>query len=309
MKDEFQRYVRELCDTAIRGWDRFWFQPLDPSTLGLIRICAGTMLFYTHLVWGRQLQGFLGEQGRIPPHVARIISGSQYAWSHFYWLHSATALIFVHIIALLAFAALTVGWMTRYVSWVAFFFTVSYANRASGVLFGLDQVNGFLALYLAIGPSGDAYSIDQWQQGRAVGPATIGANIAIRLIQCHMCVVYLFAGLGKLLGQSWWAGTALWGAFANFEYQTLDMTWVARFPLEVNFVTQFILAWEIAYIALVWPRLTRPLMLALAVPLHLGIAVCMGMITFGLIMIVGNAAFLPPEFVRRVIAVRRPATT
>ena len=131
-------------------------------------------------------------------------------------------------------------------------------------------------------------------RGRAGGPASVMANIAVRLIQCHMCVVYLFAGLGKLLGPSWWAGTALWGAFANFEYQTLDMTWVAWHPLLVNLITQTILVWEITYIGLVWPRLTRPMVIAMSVPLHLGIAVCMGMITFGLIMIVANMAFIPP---------------
>jgi len=41
---------------------------------------------------------------------------------------------------------------------------------------------------------------------------------------------------------------------ANLEYQSLDMTWLA----------------------------TWPLVLVLAVPLHLGIAVAMWMITFGL---------------------------
>ena len=175
-------------------------------------------------------------------------------------------------------------------------------HRAAGALFGLDQINGFLALYLALGPSGDAYSVDAWRRrgrGRAGEPDSVMANIAVRLIQCHMCVVYLFAGLGKLLGPSWWAGTALWGAFANLEYQTLDMTWVAWHPLVVNLITQTILVWEITYIGLVWPRLTRPLVLAMSVPLHLGIAVCMGMITFGLIMIVANMAFIPPAFVRR----------
>jgi hypothetical protein len=180
-------------------------------------------------------------------------------------------------------------------------------------LFGLDQINGFLALYLAVGPSGDAFSLDAWlarRRGAAADRRSVMANIAIRLIQCHMCVVYLFAGLGKLLGPSWWAGTALWGAFANFEYQTLDMTWVAWHPLVVNLITQTILVWEISYIALVWPRLTRPLVLAMSVPLHLGIAVCMGMITFGLIMLVGNLAFVPPEMVRGGVGRlcgRRPA--
>ena len=116
-----------------------------------------------------------------------------------------------------------------------------------------------------------------------------------------MCVVYLFAGVGKLLGETWWGGTALWGAFANFEYQTLDMTWLAGFPLLVNLLTQTILVWEVTYCVLVWPRLLRPLVLAMAVPLHLGIGLSMGMMTFGLIMLVGNVAFLPSSFVRSLL--------
>ena len=86
--------------------------------------------------------------------------------------------------------------------------------RSAGALFGLDQINGFLALYLAVGPSGDEYSLDAWfrrRRGRGGGAdenESVMANIAVRLMQCHMCVVYLFAGLGKLLGPSWWAGTA-----------------------------------------------------------------------------------------------------
>ena len=111
-------------------------------------------------------------------------------------------------------------------------------------------------------------------------------------------MIYFFAGVGKLMGQTWWAGTALWGAFANYEYQTIDMTWLAAYPLLVNFMTQLILAWEITYPVLIWPRLTRPLMLFLAVPLHLGIALGMGMTTFGLSMLIGNAAFVSPAIVR-----------
>ena len=55
---------------------------------------------------------------------------------------------------------------------------------------------------------------------------------------------------------------------------------------------------------LVWPRLTRPIVLALAVPVHLGIALCMGMITFGLVMLIGCLSFVPPWLVRHCIEQR-----
>ncbi len=195
-----------------------------------------------------------------------------------------------------------IGCWTRTTSILAAVITISYAHRSAGVLFGLDQVSSLLLLYLAIGPSGAAYSVDRWRalrRGRSSrGQPRIDANLAIRLIQLHMCLIYLVAGLGKLLGETWWAGTALWGAFANFEYQTIDMTWLAWHPLLVNLVTHTILFWEISYCVLVWPRLIRPLILALAIPLHLGIALSMGMMSFGLVMLVGNLAFVSPAVVR-----------
>jgi hypothetical protein len=49
------------------------------------------------------------------------------------------------------------------------------------------------------------------------------------------------------------------------------------------------------------------------VPLHLGIAVCLGMVTFGLIMLVGNLAFVSPALVRscidRLLQRRSPQVT
>jgi hypothetical protein len=302
---ELRAYCDEVRSAVADCWNRFWFTPADPATLGIIRICAGLMLLYTHAVWSVDLTGFFGPGGKLPVQFARQMHGSPFAWSHLYAIESPTTLWAVHLAALVILAMFAAGCFTRWTSILACLITVSYAHRSVGALFGLDQINGFLALYLAVGPSGDVYSVDAWlrqKSGRAGGGESVMANIAIRLIQCHMCVVYLFAGLGKLLGPSWWAGTALWGAFANFEYQTLDMTWVSAHPLLVNVITQTILVWEITYIALVWHRLTRPVVIAMAVPLHLGIAVCMGMITFGVIMIVANLAFLPPVLVRQAVA-------
>ncbi|MGE3408440.1 MAG: HTTM domain-containing protein [Pirellulales bacterium] len=226
-----------------------------------------------------------------------------FAWSWFKWTDSRTALWALHFLSLAAFACLLVGFKTRLAAIVAFLATVSYVNRVPGALFGLDQVNGMLAMYLAVGPCGAAWSLDRWLAARRAGHAlavvpSAGANISIRLIQLHMCVIYFFAGIGKLQGVSWWDGTAMWQAFANLEYQSLDMTWMSGWPRVINLMTHVTVFWEIAFWALVWPRLTRPLMLLIAIPLHLGIAICLGMPTFGLAMLIGCASFLSPAFVR-----------
>ncbi len=309
------RWCRESARQGIAGWNRFWFTPADPTTLCVIRVFAGAMLLYTHAAWSVDLQGFFAPGGRIPESFVREFQGSSYAWSHLYGIESATLLWGVHGLALAILLAFTLGLATRWTGWLAYLITVGYAHRAAGALFGLDQINGLLALYLAIGPSGQRFSVDAWRRGQrfrperrpdGAGGRSTMANVAIRLIQIHMCVIYLFAGLGKLLGPTWWAGTALWGAFANYEYQTLDMTWLAAYPLVVNVLTQVTVVWEISYAALIWSRWTRPWMLALAIPIHLGIALCMGMTTFGLAMLIGNLAFVPPWLLQMLLGREQP---
>jgi hypothetical protein len=305
-------YLGELRREAVAGWNRFWFTPADPATLALIRILAGAMLLYTHLVWTLGLVDFFGPDSWVSAEAAAFAHGradeTSFVWSYFWLLRSPAALWTAHIAALAVFALLTLGLFSRVTSVLAYVNAVSYVNRVPGALFGLDQINCMLAMYLMIGPSGAAWSLDRLlaarKAGRRLPPAepSTSANLAIRLIQLQMCVIYFFAGLGKLHGETWWSGEALWYSLANLEYQSLDMTWLAAWPLTMAVITQVTVYWELSFCVLVWPRLLRPLVLTLAVPLHLGIAFCMGMVTFGLVMLIGCLAFVPPWLLRRVLS-------
>ncbi|MEX2187705.1 MAG: HTTM domain-containing protein [Pirellulales bacterium] len=315
-------FFRDSCREAVEGWNRFWFTPANPATLGMIRIFAGAMLLYTHLVWTIDLQAFFGPHSWISPAVNAtqlslpdvpevreldLYGGRSFVWSIFDIAKQPSQIWAVHIVALVTFALLTVGLWTRVVAVLAWVFAVSYVQRAQGALFGLDQINTMLAMYLMVGSSGACYSLDSWLTRRknpaapAFEPST-SANIAIRLIQLHMCVIYMFAGIGKFVGASWWNGTGLWGGVANLEYQSLDATWLAFWPHLSAFLSHLTVYWEAYYCVLIWPRALRPWMLLIAVPLHLGIAVFMGMITFGLIMLVGNLAFVSPDAVRATVS-------
>jgi hypothetical protein len=316
--------IRSWWSGWTQGWDRFWFRREDPTTLGLIRLLTGCVVFYAHLVWSSELLTFFGNDGVLPENYRQLLFGNDWAWSHFDLLGSPTTMWFAHVMGLVIIAMFTCGIWTRVTAVITALLVISYANRATGALFGLDQIMGFLCLYLAIGNSGGAFSVDRWLanrkaqshksnaankagQGGAVGleePSLLGdfsTNIAIRLIQIHMCLVYLFAGLGKLQGETWWNGQAIWYSLASYEYQTLDMTWMANHMWLVSLITLVTVAWEVSYAALVWPRLTRPFVLLLAIPLHLGIGICMGMMTFGLIMLIGNLAFVAPVLIRRML--------
>ena len=293
------RWVTAWCRDMLRDWDRFWFAPQAPHTLGMIRLLAGGMLFYTHCVWALNSAAFFGSNSWLPAESSRQWAGS--FWTPLWSLQSPWGLGVFHLVALTIIAMATVGWKTRITTKLSWLVALAYVHRLHGALFGLDQVNVMLAMYLAVGPSGDAYSVDQWlRRRRGAGEAapTWGANFAIRLMQVHLCVIYLFGGIGKMQGGSWWDGVAVWYAAASFEYQSMDMTWLVRHPVLVSALSHITTFWETFYCATVWPRATRWLTLGLAFAVHGGIALSLGMITFGLAMIFANMAFIPPDLIR-----------
>jgi len=290
--------TRSLAD----DWDAFWFRPADPTLLGLLRVLTGLMLLYTHAVWGLVLGQFFGPVSWLSPALVRTIQQDQYNFS-FWWLVADGWMWPVYGLSMAVLLLFTLGLCTRVTSILSLLVVISFAHRVPQATFGLDQINAMLTLYLAIGPSGQALSLDRviarLRGGSALArPApSAGANLALRLINVHMCVIYFFAGTSKLQGESWWTGEAMWRAFSNLEYQSIDMTWLAWHPWLLNLVTHLSVLWEVFFCVLIWRPRLRPLMLAGAVVLHVGIGACLGMWTFGLIMLVGCASFLPNQAV------------
>jgi hypothetical protein len=305
------RYLAATARDLAGGWNRFWFTPADPTLLGLIRVLTGLMLLYTHAVWGLALGDFFGAEPWLSESLVRSIQSEQYAYS-FWWLVPARWAWRVHAVSLALLALFTIGYKTRLTSVLALVVAISYAHRVPEALFGLDQVNVLLTFYLAVGGSGQALSVDRWLSSRRRGrpappPApSVAVNLGLRLINVHMCVIYLFAGISKLQGEAWWDGQAMWGAFANLEYQSADMTWLARHPRLIELATHLCVLWEMTFCFLVWKPRWRPLVLAGAVALHVGIGACLGMWTFGLIMLVGCASFLPDEAVQAALGALSP---
>ena len=302
--------IRDYFASLITAWDEFWFRPRSSNVLAIMRIFVGSMLLYTHVVWTLELETFFAVSEAAVPHDFRTMFPriNSFSWSHFDWFDSKIWLWGSHCLALITFFLFTIGCWTRLSGIMAFLFVVSYANRALGTLFGLDQINAFLTCYLAFSHCGSQYSVDAWrkrkstdnsEQGR--GGKFVANTIATRLIQIHLCIVYLFAGLGKVQGNSWWNGEAIWGTLASYEYQTLDMTWLHEWMWLVNIVTYATVAWEVSYAFLIWNRLTRPLYIVIAAFVHIGIGLCMGMMTFGLIMLYANIAFIEPCWLAKIL--------
>ncbi|MDA1015128.1 MAG: HTTM domain-containing protein [Planctomycetota bacterium] len=292
---------------AVSAWDRFWFRPANPLSLAVIRVLTGLMLVYSHAVWTIELDSFFGPQAWVAPDVLADYQQDEFVYS--FWPHVAEEyLLPCHLAAVFVFACFTIGLFSEITLPLAFILLLSYVHRLPGALFGLDQIIGLLTLYCAVGGAGKAGSLDSWLRSRRgtrveSSSLSVRSNIGLRLIQVHMCLIYLVAGLSKLQGTAWWDGHAMWLAFANIEYQSRDMTWLAEYPKLINLMTHVTVLWELFFCTLIWRPAIRPYMLLVGIALHCGIGAFLGMWTFGLIMLVGCVSFVPVQTLERILSV------
>jgi predicted DCC family thiol-disulfide oxidoreductase YuxK len=318
-------YLAELAAATRRGWNAFFFSASDPTAVGFIRVAVGLLAFWSLLVFGLDLHDYLGSAGWADPEVIRL-SQRRLAWS-FWFLIPDSWLRLTWCACLAVLALYTLGLWSRLTAVLAWVIVVSTVRRVPIALYGFDQILSSLALCLAAtGSSGQAVSLDRfwrrWRQarataratraapgrGRRVGPdepaaprPTVSANLALRLIQIHLVLVYGMAGLAKLQGPSWWNGTALWGTLTAGEFVVWDFTPLAAWPLIVNLLTHASLAIELLYPIFIWIKILRPLLLTAVVALHVGIAVMSpGLTEFALVMLAGNLAFVPGAWLRRL---------
>ncbi|MFO0977144.1 MAG: HTTM domain-containing protein [Planctomycetaceae bacterium] len=300
------RPVRTRFRAVADAWHQFWFDPVDPLIIGVIRFLTGWMLFYNLLVWTLDLDAFFSRNGLQPLEAVRRIHDDGGVFCFWLWIDDAW-LWPVHWLCLAISAMFCLGILSRITSILAFLITISYSQRVPVANFGFDQILGMLCLYLALAPSGASFSLDSvWRRFRCSRKGipfqisrSSSARMSMRLIQLHLCAIYFWAGISKLKGPSWWTGEALWRVIANQEYQTMDLTWLAWFPAVPFIIAHVTILWELFFVALIWRPSLRGIMLAMGVLMHVGIGAFLGMWTFGLIMAFAYLSFSDPSLWRR----------
>lgn len=300
--------LKPRWQAAWLAWDQFWFAKQSQESLVFLRICTGLMMAYIHAIWLHDIDAYMGPHAWVNRATMLQLKDGTSTWSYLWYIDSIPFLIAHELLAIVASLAMATGLLTRWMVPLAWFLTLMVCHRMTGMLFGLDQVVMMISMYLMLAPCGAMGSLDariRNRRGKAswlfpeAAPTSM-TQFATRLLQIHLCIVYLFGGLSKLRGEMWQDGSALWFAAASYEYQSLDLTWLGYFPALTSLLSHGTLFWETFYVALVWPRVTRPIMIGMAVMVHGGIALFMGMVTFGSMMIVANAVFVSPATMRRI---------
>jgi hypothetical protein len=186
----------------------------------------------------------------------------------------------VYAIALLA---LLFGWRTRAAAALSWLTHMGLMASSRATVYGVDALAHVFLFYLVCVPAGAALSLDR-RAGRARGDASKAARFGLRVIQIHLSIAYGASGVEKALGTQWWNGEAIWRALMLPEYRQLDFSWLSAHPWLAMGLGWAVLAVEIGYVFLIWPRRTRRLWVIATVALHLGIALLLGLRVFGATM-------------------------
>ena len=255
------------------------------------------------------------------------------------WFHvtDPAGMAVAHGCILVVIFLFAIGFCTRTTSVLTWLAAVGYIHRTQQVLFGMDTMMNILLIYLMIGNSGAAVSVDRLiaryrasknalarsgtidavtRQYLDRPPPSVTANVAIRLLQVHFCFIYMASGMSKLKGGAWWNTTAYWDTLVNPEFTLIHFHWyetVIREMVQQRPVFAVVSALGVAFTFvaelglpfLIWTRL-RPWMVMLGLMLHAGIAVFMGLWIFSLFMMTMLLGYLPGSCIRERLFGTKP---
>ena len=275
-----------------------WFRPVSARPLAGLRVGL-SLLLLLHLIWiSDDLLSLHGSQGIVPWQLTELlrhpwVPGLPTLAKGFAPLgigeHTAINLLLSGYAASLL--SLALGFRARLSALLAWGLHLGIVTSGVTSYYGVDQLANTFLFYLVVFPSGNE-------------TVPVGG---LRVMQVHLCVIYLAAGLDKAMGSQWWNGEAIWQTLSQPIFRTFDVGWLAGhswIPMLAGWATLVV---EIGYAFLVWPRRTRKAWCIATIGLHLGTCVFMGLVFFSSVMIVLTICLflIPEELPARAVVPRR----
>ncbi len=199
----------------------------------------------------------------------------------------------VWIVLFCAGLGLLVGLFCRSFAILAWFLHLCAAKSGAFVSYGVDDFMTIGLFYLMLSPLPDRYSLD-WRLRKCQPKNVRLLGFYQRVLQLHLCLIYLFSGLTKCLGIGWWNGSNIWRALTRPPFDIIPPEILVRWKLFFPLAGILVCLIETAYPVFIWLKRTRSLWLVAVVAMHVAIGITMGMYLFAVIMIVLNAAAFGP---------------
>jgi hypothetical protein len=278
---------------VIAAWRRWAFEPVDTAPMAALRIACGLLVLGWTVSLLPDAQAFLSDDGL----TSGAVGGTR-GW----WALPVVSPYGVCGLLAVAALALVVGWRTRVAAVVVAVLLVVLQRRDVYVLNSGDLLLRELAVFVALMPAGETWSLDARRRG-----SQLRAPWALRLLQLQVSALYLFSVVAKLHGTSWQDGTAVGKALQLEDLQRLVVPQGLATSVTLSaLLTYGTLLVEAFLVVGLWLPRTRWWAMAAGVAIHLGIETTLLIGWFSLTVICCYLAFVPAEVLRRLPRPRRP---
>jgi hypothetical protein len=288
-------------------WMRFLFPPETDAWLAVLRIGLGLQtavyaLFLRsdwHSLFASSGKGLVGREiGEAitsfdSPLIPKL--GWLVALGRSVNISEETVLSVAWACLLSAGCFLLLGLFCRPAAIVAWFLHLCAAESGGLLAYGADSFMTTALFYLMLSPLPDRCSFDHWViETKSKNPQLLG--FWRRVLQVHLCFVYLIGGLAKCLGNGWWNGSNLWRSLIRPPFNLVPPDILVRFKYALPALGISICLLEVSYPVFIWMKKTRLVWLVCILAMHAAIGLLMGLYLFALVMIVLNlAAFGVPD--------------
>jgi hypothetical protein len=236
-------------------WLRFFIAPAAAEPLAAVRILTAVLGLLLAWSYAGDLQRWFGPEGMIPVETARQWRPA-FGLSLFDLATTSAAVTAVFATLVIAFILLAVGLMTQVAAVAAAVLWASLLHRGPMLAGPADDCLAVLLWCVALGPSGQAWSVDRLLADRWAKPPalpTVRARLALALLQVHAVAIAVAGLLSQLKGDVWWDGTAAWWLAGRADSRLVDLT--AAFTGSeylMNLVTHAITGFEAVFAVGLW---------------------------------------------------------
>ena len=269
----------------------FFTVPIHAAPLGVFRISIAAFTLLQAFLWFPDWLAFFGPDAWVQweiskalvPDLSIHISQVHRVFS-FFGLNEVQSVHLFFWIYVCSAAGLLFGIFTRFCAVLTWFCHYIILSSISIFQYGVDIFLHIALFYLMIMPVHRAYSLDKRIRQINTGPSWSN-TLSIRVLQIHLCLIYLSSGYEKLLSPNWWSGNVVWRALVQPDFRQFDVTWMADKPWIPILLSWFTMIVETTYCVVMWLPRYRVIWLVCIIFLHAGIAILLGLWLFSLIMI------------------------
>ncbi|WP_257668143.1 hypothetical protein [Parapedobacter tibetensis] len=206
--------------------------------------------------------------------------------------------IFCYIASLIS---LGLGFRTRLMAMLAFGCFLLFSVHLNPYLYGVDLYQSVFLFFLCIFPSGHSLALPRRQHSAAL----LGhQQIALRTVQIYLMITYFSAGFGKVQMPSWLNGEFLFLSLSDPTYQFVKL------PTDLHYLWYVLSGCLVVCIELLYPLLifipyVRIFLLLSIIGMHAVIAIFMGLVPFGTLLILVNVVIWYPLLLQDYRGIRR----